>query len=188
MRSIPSLPFADTPDLPDLPPIALAVLGDYLEPILAWATGRVLRPMFQRCADHPLVALHAWYDPTDAVAACAGFHHPEGTPGRSPDYTIAQFVRMELVRAWAGACSERDLEHMLSTDFLVRWFVGLPLMQRGPDHSTLAAFHAHMSAHAPDALFRDGLAFLERVDPEPPDQTPQIVDTFAMASPVTPTR
>ena len=160
MSIVPSLPFADTPDLPDIPPLALAVLGQYLDPILAWFTGRVLHPMFQRCADHPLVALHAWYDPTTAVTACAGFHHAEGTPGRPPDYSIAQFVRMELVRAWADSCSDRDLEQLLSSDFLVRWFVGLPLMQRGPDHSTLAAFHAYLTDHAPDALFRDSLAFL----------------------------
>ncbi|MBX0331362.1 transposase [Oscillochloris sp. ZM17-4] len=188
MAIVPPLPYADTPDLPDLPPLALWVLGEHLEPILAWVAGRVMRPMFQRCADHPLVALHAWYDPADAVAACAGFHHPEGTPGKPPDYTIAQLVRMEIVRSWAGSCSERALEQLLSTDFLVRWFVGLPLMQRGPDHSTLADFHAYVSDHAPDALFRDSLTFLDQVDPEPPDQTPQIVDTFAMESPVTPTR
>ncbi len=39
----------------------------------------------------------------------------------------------------------------------------------------------------PDALFRDVLAFLDQVDPEDPAATPQIVDTFAMASPVAPT-
>lgn len=188
MRSIPSIPVAGTPDLPELPPLALWLLGEHLEPILAWVSGRLLHTMFARCADHPLVALHAWYNPAAAVAACAGFHHPDGTPGKPPDYAIAQLVRMELVRAWAGACSDRDLEQLLSTDLLVRWFVGLPLLQRGPDHSTLAAFHAYLSQHAPDALFRDSLAFLDRVDPEDPHTTPQIVDTFAMESPVTPTR
>jgi hypothetical protein len=188
MSIVPPLPYADTPDLPDLPPLALWVLGAHLESILAWFTGRVLRPMFARCADHPLVALRAWYDPAAAVAACAGFHHPAGTPGRPPDFTIEQFVRAELVRSWDASCSERDLEQRLSTDFLVRWFVGLPLLQRAPDHSTLADFHAYVSDHAPDALFRDSLAFLDRVDPEDASITPQIVDTFAMESPVTPTR
>ncbi|NJL71919.1 MAG: hypothetical protein HC888_10080, partial [Candidatus Competibacteraceae bacterium] len=80
-------------------------------------------------------------------------------------------------------CSDRDLEELLTTNLLVRWYVGLPLTHPGPDHSTLATFHAWMTIHAPDALFADVLAFLDRVDPEDPVATPQIVDTFAMASP-----
>jgi hypothetical protein len=43
-----------------------------------------------------------------------------------------------------------------------------------------------MSLHASDALFRDVLAFLDRVDPEDVVGSPQIVDTFAMASPAAP--
>ena len=86
--------------------------------------------------------------------------------------SIAQFVRAEIVRAWADSCSDPALEELLNTNLLVRWFVDLPFTQPGPDHSTLAAFHAHMTTHAPDALFRDGLSFLARVDPEPPATTP----------------
>jgi hypothetical protein len=43
-----------------------------------------------------------------------------------------------------------------------------------------------LTAHARDAFFLDVLRFLDRVDPEPPGGTPQIVDTFAFTSPVTP--
>ena len=188
MAIVPSIPFADIPAFPDVPPLVLALVGDHLASVMEWCTARVYGPMFQRCADHPLVALNQWYDPSAVVDACAGFHHAPGTPGKPPDFTIEQLVRAECVRAWAGTCSDRELEHLLSTDFLVRWFVGLPLMQRAPDHSTLADFHAFMSDHAPDAWFLDSLRFLDQVDPEPADQTPQIVDTFAMESPVTPTR
>lgn len=45
----------------------------------------------------------------------------------------------------------------------------------------LAGFHC---AHAPEDFFADALTFLARVDPEPPETTPQIGDTFAMESPV----
>jgi hypothetical protein len=41
-----------------------------------------------------------------------------------------------------------------------------------------------MRQHAPHAWFRDGLRFLDQVDPEDPATTPQIVDTFGMAAPV----
>jgi hypothetical protein len=188
MAIVPSLPYADIPDFPDVPPLVLALLGDHLAPVMDWFTARVYGPMFARCADHPLVALKQWYDPSAVVAACAGFHHAPGTPGKPPDFTIAQLVRAEFVRAWAGTCSDRELEELLSTNFLVRWFVGLPLTQRAPDHSTLADFHTYVSDHAPAAFFLDVLHFLDQVDPEDPAVTPQIVDTFAMESPVTPTR
>lgn len=172
------------PDLPDVPPLVQYLLGAFLPPILAWFETLIYHPILRRCADHPLVLLARWYDPSAVVAACAGFHHSADTPGRPPTFTIAQFVRAEIVRAWADTCADRDLEFLLSTNLLVRWFVGLPLTQPGPDHSTLAAFHAWLTIHAPDALFRDVLTFLDRVDPEDPATTPQIVDTFAMASPV----
>ena len=83
-----------------------------------------------------------WYDPAAVVAACQGYHHAPGTPGAPPSFTITQFVRMELVRAWADTCADPALEELLNTNLRVRWFVGLPLTQPGPDHRTLADFHA----------------------------------------------
>jgi hypothetical protein len=184
MPSIPPTLRGGTPDLPTVPPLVQYVLGCFLDPILAWVTTLVYRPVLQRCADHPLVLLAQCYDPAAVVAACASFHHPATAPGRPPTFTIDQFVRMEIVRAWADSCSDPALEDLLSTNLLVRWFVGLPLAQPGPDHSTLAAFHAYLCDHAPAVFFRDSLAFLDQVDPENPATTPQIVDTFAMESPV----
>jgi hypothetical protein len=175
-----------TSDLPDVPPLVQSLLADFLGPILAWLDTLVMRSVLRRCADHPLVRLAQWYNPAPAVAACRGFHHAPGTPGRPPDFTIDHLVRSEIVRAWADTCSDPMLEDLLTTNLLVRWFVGLPITQPAPDHTTLHRFHAWMTAHAPDALFRDVLVFLGRVNPEPPATTPQIVDTFAMESPVAP--
>lgn len=184
MAIVPPVLRAGTRDLPDVPPAVQWLIGEFFAPILCWLETLVYRPLLRRCADHPLVLLARWYDPTAVVAACAGFHHAPGTPGTPPTFTIAQFVRAEMVRAWADTCSDPALEELLSTNLLVRWFVGLPLSQPGPDHSTLADIHAYLTAHAPDAFFRDVLGFLSRVDPEEPATTAQIVDTFAMASPV----
>ena len=188
MPSIPPTLCATTRDLPDVPPIVQYLIAVFFAPILAWFQTLVYRPLLRRCADHPLVLLNQQYDPAAIVAACAGFHHAPGTPGAPPTFTIEHFVRAEIVRAWADTCSDPALEELLSTNLLVRWLVGLPLTQPGPDHSTLADFHAYLSAHAPDAFFTDTLAFLARVDPEDPATTPQIVDTFAMESPVAPCR
>src|SRR5262249_46108800 len=170
--------------LPDVPPLVQYFIGCFLEPILAWLGTLIYRPLLQRCADHPLVLLAQSYDPAPAVAPCPAYHHPPDRPGRPPTFTIEQFVRAEIVRAWADSCSDPALEELLSTNLLVRAFVGLPLSAPGPDHSTLADFHAFLTTRASDAFFRDVLTFLERLDPESPDTTPQIVDTFALASPV----
>jgi hypothetical protein len=96
-------------------------------------------------------------------------------------------VRAELVRAWASSCSDPELEWLLASNLVVRAFVGLPLLAPTPDHSTLNRFHAWMASTTPTALFGDVLGFLDQVDPEPAATTPQIVDTFAMASPAAPT-
>jgi hypothetical protein len=186
MAIVPPTLRARTPEFPEVPPIVHWLLGAYLTPVMDWLATLTYRPMVQRCADHPLVLLNQYYDLTPIIAACAGFHHAPGTPGAPPTFTIDQFVRAEMVRAWADTCSDPALEELLTTNLLVRWFVGLPLSQPAPDHSTLADFHHYMQAHAPDTFFRDTLTFLARVDPEPTESTPQIVDTFAMESPVAP--
>jgi transposase-like protein DUF772 len=181
---VPPVLRAQSRDLPDVPVFVQSLIGAFFTPILCWLATLVYRPLLRRGADHPLVLLKQWYDPAALVTACAGFHHVPGTPGAPPTFTIEQFVRAELVRAWADSCSDPALEELLSTNLLVRALVGLPLTQPGPDHSPLADFHAYMQVHAPATFFRDTLTFLARRDPEPPAATPQIVDTFAVASPV----
>jgi hypothetical protein len=184
MPILPPVLRAATRDLPNVPPFVQFLIGLFFEPIMAWFHSLAYRPLLRPCADHPLVLLNQYYDPAPIVAACQGYHHAPGTPGAPPSFTIEQLVRAELVRTWADSCSDPALEELLSTNLLVRWFVGLPLTQSAPDHSTLADFHHYMQTHAPDTFFRDTLIFLARVDPEPTESTPQIVDTFAMESPV----
>jgi hypothetical protein len=172
--------------LPALPPLALILLGAFLEPILAWVEALLLRSVLARCAEHPLLQIAQTYDPKAVVTACAAFHHPSSTKGAPSTFSIEQLVRAEIVRAWADSCGDPELEWLLASNLLVRHFVGLSLVAPTPDHSTLNRFHAFLSAQAPDALFCDVLAFLDRRDPENPVSTPQIVDTFAMASPAAP--
>jgi hypothetical protein len=90
------------------------------------------------------------------------------------------------VRALHDTCSDPALETILGVGLLERWFVGLPLFGDTPDHTTLSRFHAWTTAQRPTALFDDALAFVDRVDPEDPRATLQVVDTFALASPVAP--
>ena len=112
MPIIPPVLRGRTLDLPDVPPLVQYLIGCFLEPILAWLSTLVYRPLLHRCADHPLVLLAQWYDPSAVVAACASFHHPASAPGRPPTFTIDQFVRAEIVRAWADSCSDPALEEI----------------------------------------------------------------------------
>jgi len=177
---------ADPDDLPAVPPFVLALLARWLDPLLAWLSALVFRAVLTRCASHPLVRLAQTYDPQAVIDACAAYHHDTG-PGTKPTYPVPILVRTEIVRVWAGTCSDPALEQLLTSDLVARWFVGLPLLGPTPDHSTLNRFHAWLTLHQPRALFADVLAFLDRVDPEDPATTPQIVDTFALESAAAPT-
>jgi hypothetical protein len=186
MRIVPPSLCAGTPALPNVPPFVCAILGSFLAPILAWLNTQVYRAVLTRCASHPLVRLAQLYDFAAMIVACQAYYHAPGTKGTTPTYTIEQLVRAEFVRAWADSCSDPELEWLLAANLIVRWFVDLPLLGPTRDHSTLSRFHAWLTIHHPDALFRAVLAFLDQVDPEDPHITPQIVDTFAMASPAAP--
>ncbi|HSH79021.1 MAG TPA: transposase, partial [Herpetosiphonaceae bacterium] len=176
----------DAPPVPDVPPLVQLLLLHFLTPILAWLSAHVYQLLLARCATHPLVRLGQCYDPAPVLAVCAAYYHQTG-PGKPPTYTVPTFVHAEIVRAWANTCSDRELEWHLASNLIVRWFVGLPLVGPTPDHATLNRFHAWLTVHRPDALFRAVRAFLDQTDPEDPAATPQIVDTFALASPVAPT-
>src|SRR5881397_2488105 len=110
MPILPLVLRSGTRDLPDVPPLVQYLIGSFLESILVWLSTLVYRPLLQRCADHPLVLLAQWYDPSALVVACAAYHHPAERPGRPPTFTIDQFVRAEIVRAWADSCSDPALE------------------------------------------------------------------------------
>jgi hypothetical protein len=179
---LPSTPRAATPDLPFLPPLARFVIAHFFYPILAWVETLLLRRVLFRCLDHPLVQLALLYDPAPVVALCADYYHAPGTKGTTPTYSVELLVRAEIVRAYSHNCSERELECLLLSNLLVRFFVGIHLLDPVPDHSTLQRFHVYLSHKHPDGLFRDVLTFLGRLDPEDAATTPQIVDTFALVA------
>ena len=186
MAILPQAAPADEPlPFPPAPAYLQPLLLGWLGPLLTWLTQHLYHLVVRRCPTHPLVRLAAAYDPAAVVAACTAYYHTTG-PGAPPTYTVAQLVRAEMVRVWAGSCSDPALERLLLTDLVARWFVGLPLLGPTPDHATLHRFHAWLTRHQPAALFTDVLAFLDRVDPEDPATTPQIADTFAFASPAAP--
>src|SRR6266496_960345 len=132
MSIVPSTLRAGTRDLPDVPPYLQYLIGCFLAPILAWVSTLVYRQALSRCADHPLVQIAQDYDLTPLVTACATYYHGAG-PGTPPYFSVDQLLRAELVRAWADSCTDPELEWLLASNLLVRWFVGLPLL--GPTRS-----------------------------------------------------
>jgi hypothetical protein len=170
---------------PDLPPLVQMLLGLYLQPILDWLSAGLYDRLLAADSQHPLCLIAQHYDLGPLIERCAAYYHTSG-PGSTPTYTVAQLLRAEIVRAYAGSCSSPALAAHLRTNLLARWFVGLSLFGPTPSEDTLERFHHWLNEHHPDALFRDVLAFLDRVDPEDPKATPQIVDTFAMHSPAAP--
>ena len=149
----------DSTPLPDVPPLVQLVLLRFLTPILAWLSAHLYQALLARCAAHPLVRLAQGYDPSAVVTTCAAYYHRTG-PGKPPTYTVNTLVRAEIVRAWAASCSDPALECLLASNLIVRWYVGLPLLGPTPDHTTLNRFHAWLTAHHPNTLFRDVLTFL----------------------------
>jgi hypothetical protein len=168
--------------LPPVPPALFALLAPHLAPLLAWLSDQYLARMRQQEADHPLCLLAQHLDLAPVIAQCADYYHSAGA-GAPATYTVAQLVRAEIVRAYAGSCSSPALASHLRTNLVARWFVGLPLFGPAPSPDTLERFHAWLCEHHPEALFRHVLAFLDQVDPEDPATTPQTIDTFGMHAP-----
>lgn len=182
--SDPSAP-SSVSDLPPLPPFLLALLAPYLTVFIAWFNAQFAAQLLHQDADHPLLQIDQHYDLRPVVVACAPYHHAQGA-GAPPRYPVALLVRAEIVRAFDGTCSSPALAAHLRTNLVARQFVGLPLLGDTPSPDTLERFHTWLTIHQPDALFRDVLTFLDRVDPEDPAATPQVIDTFGMHSPAAP--
>src|SRR3712207_5142868 len=114
--SIPPSLRARTLDLPDIPPFALAILASFLQPILLWLSRQLERALLARCHSHPLVQLASLYDPSAVVAASSAYYHAPGSKGAPPSFSVELLVRAEIVRAWAGSCSDRELECLLASN------------------------------------------------------------------------
>src|SRR5437764_824600 len=110
---MPILPYGAPADQALLLPPALPTwlphfLLACLPTLLASLSSQLVYLARRRCPTHPLVRLAAAYAPAPVVAACAAYRHPTG-PGAPPTYTIETLVRAEIVRVWAGSCSDPAL-------------------------------------------------------------------------------
>lgn len=92
----------------------------------------------ERHRDHFLVALHELFDWESYSERLIGCYRGKGETGRPP-YNPVLIFKMLLI-SYLYNVSERDVERLADDHLMVRWFLGLAIDHRPPDHSTLTTF------------------------------------------------
>lgn len=169
--------------IPALPELVISVLGEseaVRAALLAWAKAVQSQRVLADNREALLVFVQQRLDFGPLERACAGFQRYQGAQGQPPRYTIGQLCRALLVKALTHG-SWRATERLVRRDALVRWFVGLRLDERGPDHCTLHRFGQWVQHQQPHLFFAETLR--QVLDALPTERTqPQVGDTFALHS------
>jgi transposase len=96
-----------------------------------------------------------------AEALCAPYYEAAHVPGRK-SVAPGVYFRMHLVGFFEGIESERGLEWRFADSLSLRQFLGLPLTQRVPDHSTLSRTRQRLPLAVHQAVFALILGIVER--------------------------
>ena len=95
-----------------------------------------------------------------AEAVCAPYYEAAHVPGRT-SVAPGVYFRMHLVGFFEGIESERGLEWRFADSLSLRQFLGLPLTQRVPDHSTLSRTRQRLPLAVHQAVFALILGIVE---------------------------
>jgi transposase len=95
-----------------------------------------------------------------AEALCAPYYEAAHVPGRK-SVAPGVYFRMHLVGFFEGIESERGLEWRFADSLSLRQFLGLPLTQRVPDHSTLSRTRQRLPLDVHQAVFALILGIVE---------------------------
>jgi len=95
-----------------------------------------------------------------AEALCAPYYEAAHVPGRK-SVAPGVYFRMHLVGFFEGIESERGLEWRFADSLSLRRFLGLPLTQRVPDHSTLSRTRQRLPLDVHQAVFALILGIVE---------------------------
>ena len=163
--------------MPIIPSFVLAYVIAYLRPLLHWFSDQVYLVLLPQAHDQLLYRLHTHLDFAPLERACAAYHHTDG-PGAPPTHPVPRLVRALLV-GYLFNWSLRQLEFQIRFNLLVKWFVGYPVFEGGPDHTTLERFELWVCVHQHRTYFDE---LLRQIDADFPDerQQAQIGDTFAL--------
>lgn len=163
--------------MPIIPSFVLGGVIAYLRPLLTWFSDQVYLVLLPQARDHLLYRLHTHLDFTALERACAAYHHTDG-PGAPPIHPVPRLVRALLV-GYLFNWSLRQLEFQVRFNLLVKWFVGYPVFELGPDHTTLERFELWVCAHQHRTYFDE---LLRQIDADFPAERRQVQigDTFAL--------
>jgi transposase len=95
-----------------------------------------------------------------AEALCAPYYEAAHIPGRK-SVAPGVYFRMHLVGFFEGIESERGLEWRFADSLSLRQFLGCPLTQRVPDHSTLSRTRQRLPLAVHQAVFALILGIVE---------------------------
>ncbi len=163
--------------MPIIPSFILSAVLAYGRPLLTWFSEQVYLVLLPSAHDHLLYRVSAHLDFTSLERACAAYHHSTG-PGAPPTHPVPRLVRALLV-GYLFNWSLRTLEVQIRFNVLVKWFVGYPVFELGPDHTTFERFELWVCAHAHRTYFDELLRQIDQAFPEERTQS-QIGDTFAL--------
>lgn len=106
--------------------------------------------------DHFLVALEELFDWEALAEEFIYLYKGQGQLGRPP-YPPALVFKM-LFLSYLYGVSERQMEEMAQYHLAIKWFLGLGLDEKAPDHSTLTKFKARLLAGRDEQLLQELLA------------------------------
>jgi IS5 family transposase len=92
--------------------------------------------------DHFLVALEELTDWEGHTGKLIELYKGQGLVGRAPYPPVLVFKMLLL--SYLYGVSERQMEELAQYHLVVKWFLGLAIHERAPDHSTLTKFKARL--------------------------------------------
>lgn len=159
-----------------VPETVQQILQKFSREIEAWYSERLYQKLVASHPNHVLVRLNSLMDFGALEVGCAGYFHSSGA-GTKPTHTIRRMVRIQLVR-YLYNWSLRETEEQLSSNLLLRWFVGYTILEPVADHCTLDRFEQWVCAQQHRLYFDTILQQIEAAFPEV-RKGAQIGDTFA---------
>ena len=155
-------------------PLILTLYSSFLEQFFH---NLVYVVVLSRARGHLLYKVWHHLDLVALDDVCTAYHHTEG-PGAPATHPATHLVRALLVQYLFGL-SYRQLEQLLYTDLMARWFVGYGLFEMPPDHVTFQRFEMWVCQNHKRAFFDEVVKQIQAAYPEERTRT-QIGDTYAM--------
>jgi hypothetical protein len=166
--------------LPEIIVQAIAEKPELAAAFWGWASEQHYAAVVAQNRDHLLVFVKEQVDFGAVVEACRGYQVYAGAAGQPATYSLGTLCRALVVK-YLYDWSYRRVEGEIRSQSLVRWFVGLGLREKTPDHLTVWRFEEWVKQQQRRLFFDETLKQIDAAFAEE-QQATQIGDTFALAS------